>query len=196
MDMPAVSGSSLAQTGTRNPQPRTNADFAAAFAAAAQTSETAPARVRSPLLAAKLILPTRQNVQQLASALGQKLSARFGAAGLAKTPAVSFSVDSAGGIHVSGARSDLASVEKMILSDSDLQRAIRDTNAIASHAYEIENGGHLQFQRAYRLSSDPQEIVAQYAYLFGGRPRTTTTSVAFSGGAVSVLADGQNWVSG
>lgn len=195
MDMSAVSASSLAKAGVRSSQSRTDADFAAALAAAAQTSAASPAKVRSPLLAAKLILPTRQNVQQLASALAQRLSARFSAAGLSKTPAASFSVDSAGGIHVSGDRTDLAAIEKLVSSDDRLQRAIRDTNAIASHAYEIENGGHLQFQRAYRLSSDPQEIVAQYAYLFSGQQRAAATSVAFLGGVVSVVADGQSWVS-
>jgi len=82
-----------------------------------------------------------------------------------------------------------------VASDGDLQRAIRATTAIASHAYDIENGGALQVQRAYRLSSDPQEIEAQYARLSAGERPAAATSVMFSAGAVGVVAAGQTWVS-
>jgi len=194
MDMSVLAGSSVTQTGIRNPQARTSTDFAAALAAA-RSSAAAPSRIQSPLRAA-LILPTRQNVQQLASMLAQKLAARFAAAGLPQVPAVGFSVDGAGDIQVSGKRSDLAAIDTLVSSDADLQRAIRATNAVASHAYGIENGGPLQVQRAYRMSSDPQEIVAQYASLFGGERSAATTSVTFSAGTVAVTAAGQTWVTG
>lgn len=190
-----VAGATTASSAAvRNTPVRAGGDFAATFAQARQAAGTTA--IRSPLLATPLILPTQANVQQLASDLAQKLSAGFAAAGLATTPAASFTVDDQGGIHASGDRSDLARIQALVDGDAALQRSIRDTNAIASHAYEIESGGHLEFQRAYRLSADPKEIVAQYAYLFGGRPRAVAMSLAFSGASVSVAAGGKAWLGG
>lgn len=164
-------------------------DFAAFVAARAST----PRGVCSPLRAARLILPTRENVEQLAVELAQKLSTRFTAAGLADDPAVSFSVDGAGGIHAAGARGDVARIEALVASDPALQRAIRNANAIAAHAYDLENGGRLTCHRAYRLSADPHEVVAQYANLLAP-PRSGSLSLAFCRGSVSVAADGKAWV--
>jgi hypothetical protein len=193
MTVSAAGAATMPSTTVRNSQARAGNHFSAAFAAA-QTADTTT--VRSPLLAAPLILPTRANVQQLASDLAQKLATRFATAGLAKTPAVAFTVDDQGGIRISGDRGDLARIQALVNGDAALQRSIRNTNAIASHAYEIESGGHLEFQRAYRLSADPNEIVAQYAYLFSGQPRTVAMSLGYSGGGVSIAAGGTTWLGG
>ena len=193
MNVSAAGTAAVSPAAARNSQARRGHDFAAAFASA-QTAD--PARVRSPLLAAPLILPTRANVQQLAADLAHKLSARFSAAGIATTPAVSFAVDGQGGIQVSGDRGDLAQIQALVDGDRALQRSIRNANAIASHAVEIESGGHLEFQRAYRLSSDANEIVAQYAYPLNGQRQAASTSLGFSGGSVSVAADGATWLGG
>jgi hypothetical protein len=190
MDMSAFPEPDRRQAGVRNPRPRTRAELALAFATAARSSAAA-AKVGSPLLLGKLILPTLQNVQQLASALGQKLAARLSAAGLPKTPAISMSVDDTGGVRVCGDRADLAAIELAVSADAGLQRLIRATSAIASQVDEIENGGRLEFQRAYRLSSDTQEIVAQYANPSRGTSFAATTAIVFSGGAVSVVTEGR-----
>jgi hypothetical protein len=175
----------------RNSQARAGDGFAAAFAVARTAVDTTG--LRSPLLA-PVLLPTRANVQQLASELAQKLSRQFAAAGLPTTPAVSFAVDGSGAVQVAGGRSDIARVQAMVDGEEALQRSIRDTTAIASHAYEIESGGHLEFQRAYRLSSDPKEIVAQYASQPGSRQRAVAVSVGFSGSAVNIAAGGKTWL--
>jgi hypothetical protein len=164
-------------------------DFAAALATARRSAPTAG--VSSPLLAARLILPTQENVEQLASELAQKLSSRFAAAGIAGEPAISITVDAGGGIHIAGARGDVGKIESLVSADPALQRSIRNVNAIASHAYDLENGGQLTFQRAYRLSADPHEVVAQYANLIGA-PHSARVSLAFSGGNVSIVAGGAN----
>jgi hypothetical protein len=191
MDSSAVSASRYSPAPAR-PQARTDTDFAAVFAAA-RTAAAAPAR--SPLLLTRVILPTRQNVQQLASELGAKLTSRLSVAGLARTPAVGLSVDESGAVRVSGERGDLAAVERAVTSDEGLQRLIRATSAIASHAYDMENGGRLEAQRAYRLSSDPQEIVAHSANQSAGR-QGAATSISYCGGAVSVAANGETWAGG
>ena len=193
MNVFAAGAATVSPATVRNSQARAGHDFAAAFASA-QAADTAT--VRSPLLAAPLILPTRANVQQLAADLAKKLSTRFAAAGLATTPVVGFTVDGQGSIHASGDRSDLARIQALVDGDAGLQRSIRNANAIASHAHEIESGGHLEFQRAYRLSADPNEIVAQYAYSSSSRPRAVAMSLGFSGGSISVAADGAAWLGG
>src|SRR5262249_18268937 len=136
MDMSAIAGASLQQAGTRSAQRRASTDFAAALATA-QTATMPQSGAAPSLRLTKLILPTRDNVQQLASALSQAMSARFSAAGIPPVPAVTFTVDRAGGIQVSGNRADLAAIKSLVASDSELQRSIRATNAVASHAYEI-----------------------------------------------------------
>lgn len=193
MNFSAVGAAPVSSTTARNSQARTGNDFAAAFASAQSAGTN---RIRSPLLAAPLILPTRANVQQLVADLAQKLSARFAAAGLATTPAVSFTVDGAGGIQVAGERSDLTRIQALVDGDQTLQRSIRNANAIAAHAFEIESGGRLEVQRAYRLSADMNEIVAQYAYLHNGQKHAAGVSLGFSGGGVSVSADGNAWLGG
>ena len=72
-------------------------------------------------------------------------------------------------------------------------RDIRTATAIASHAYALESGGHLQFQRAYRLSADPKEVVAQYIGM-PGSTHAITMSLRFSGAGLAVDADGTGWI--
>lgn len=176
------------------PAPRRSSAGISDFAAFAASRAAAPGRgVCSPLRAARLILPTRENVEQLACELALKLSSRFAAAGLADDPAVSFSVDAAGGIHAVGGRDDVAGVEALVASDPALQRAIHNAHAIAAHAYDLENGGRLAFQRAYRLSADPHEVVAQYANLLAPA-RAGSLSLVYCRGGVSVAADGAGWI--
>lgn len=173
-----------------------SAGFAGALAAAAAQMATAsgpPAAVRSPLLAARLVLPTREAVEDLASGLSDKLTARLKTAGIAANPPISLTVDEEGGVHASGERSDLAVVEAAVGADADLVRDIRTTTTIASHAYALESGGHLQFQRAYRLSADPQEVVAQYGGLVGDAG-AASMSVRYSEAGIAVDADGEGWI--
>jgi hypothetical protein len=190
---------SVAATGaSRADAVRTQSGRSSGFAdalALAQTARSAgpPAAVRSPLLAARLVLPTREAVEDLAAGLADKLGAQLEAAGIAANPPIRFSVDGEGGIHAGGDRSDLAAIETLVANDADLARDIRTTTAIASHAYALESGGHLQFQRAYRLSADPQEVVAQYAGQFGDT-RSASMSVRYSEVGIAVDVDGKGWI--
>lgn len=143
---------------------------------------------------ATLILPTRAAVQALAAELAESLSARFAAAGIAEDPPVTITVDDTGGIHVAGDRDDLAAVRSLIDSDEGLQRRIRDTNAIASHAQAMNAERTLAFQQAYRASSDPAAVVAQFADVFAARP--AVMSLEFGGGRIAVAADGASWIAG
>jgi hypothetical protein len=190
---------SVAATGaSRADAVRTQSGRSSGFAdalALAQTAQSAgpPAAVRSPLLAARLVLPTREAVEDLAIGLADKLGARLEAAGIAANPPISFSVDGEGAIRAGGDRPDLAAIETLVANDAELARDIRTTTAIASHAYALESGGHLQFQRAYRLSADPQEVVAQYAGQFDAA-RSASMSVRYSEVGIAVDADGKGWI--
>jgi hypothetical protein len=172
------------------------AGFAGALAAAqlAQSSTAGPPiAVRSPLLAARLVLPTREAVEELATGVKDGLAARLSAAGIAANPPITLSVDREGAVHAAGERADLAAVEAAIAEDDGLVRDIRTVTAIASHAYALESGGHLQFQRAYRLSADPKEVVAQYAGQ-SGNALGSEMSLRFSGAGLAVDADGTGWI--
>jgi hypothetical protein len=174
-----------------------SAGFSGALAAAARTAQGAAAAststVRSPFLAARLVLPTREAVEALATGVKDELAARLSAAGIAANPPITLSVDGDGAIRAAGDRTDTAAIEAAIAKDDGLVRDIRTATAIASHAYALESGGHLQFQRAYRLSADPKEVVAQYAGL-SGSTNASAMSLRFSGAGLAVDADGTGWI--
>jgi hypothetical protein len=191
----------IAQTGAatadavRTTQSR-SAGFAGALAAAQLARSAAsdpPAAVRSPLLAARLVLPTREAVEDLASGIKDKLAARLSAAGIAANPPITLSVDGDGAIRAAGERGDIAEIEAAIADSDGLVRDIRTATAIASDAFALESGGHLQFQRAYRLSADPKEVVAQYAGTSAGTD-ATEMSLRFSGAGLAVEAAGTGWI--
>jgi hypothetical protein len=173
-----------------------SAGFTGALAAAQLAQGAAsdrPVTVRSPLLAARLVLPTREAVEDLATGVKDKLAARLSAADIAANPPITLSVDRDGAIHAAGDRTDIADIEAAIAADDGLMRDIRTATAIASHAYALESGGHLQFQRAYRLSADPKEVVAQYAGM-STDAHATEMSLRFSGAGLAVDADGTGWI--
>lgn len=193
MNLSAIAASNATPTGASRTSRARTEDFAGVLASAQSGNVAATVAIRSPLMAARLVLPTREAVEGLTAELTQKLSEKFAAAGIAADPPVTFTVDGEGGVHAVGDRADLAEIEALIAADGDLARSIRTVNAIASHAHALENGGHLEFQRAYRLSANANEVVAQYANLFGA-PRTAAMSVSYSSAGVSVAADGQEWI--
>ena len=194
MNVLSVAATSASRADSARTSSGRSSDFAGALALAQSTRNAGPPpTVRSPLMAARLVLPTREAVEELAAGVADKLAARLKSAGIAANPPISFSVDGEGAVHAAGERSDLAAVEALVANDVDLVRDIRNTTAVASHAHALENGGHLQFQRAYRLSANSQEVVAQYAGL-AADSRGANMSVRFSEVGIAVDADGKGWL--
>jgi hypothetical protein len=194
MNVLSVAATSASRADAARTSPGRSSDFAGALALAQSARNGGPPPViHSPLMAARLVLPTREAVEELAAGVADKLAGRLKSAGIAANPPISFSVDGDGAIHASGERSDLSAVEAAVADDADLVRDIRNTTAVASHAYALENGGHLQVQRAYRLSANSQEVVAQYANLSTGS-RGASMSVRFSEVGIAVDADGKGWI--
>ncbi|RAI39207.1 hypothetical protein [Rhodoplanes roseus] len=168
-----------------------SSDVSGAGRAAATGSSTS----RSWALDTPLLPPTRETVEMLASELAASLKDKFAKAGLAENPPVTLRVDDTGGIHATGDRDDLAAVEGLIASDPALQLTIRNTNAIASQTRASNAERTLAFQQAYRASSNPAAVVAQFADVFAS-PAHVAMSLVFGGGAVSVGADGATWIAG
>ena len=142
-----------------------------------------------------LILPTPDNVRKLSTGLAEKMGKIFREAGIGTTPPVEFKVDPYGSISASGNRQDLGRINSLLNDNPDLQKSIRDLNAISSHAHAIYAEGRLQFQEEYLASSNPEQVVAKYAQLFG-RQIPTEISLRFNGSEVDVLANGKSWISG
>jgi len=163
----------------------TFADALAKAQASEESEEVHDLRAELPAL----ILPSFAAVARLSSELESRLSQRFAEHGLPNEPAVAFSVDPYGGIHLSGERDDLHQIEALVASDPDLQRSIRDLNAISSHVHAIHSQGHLQFQEEYRASRNPEAVVAKYWHLFTEQ-RPADIRVTFGATGVDVLADG------
>jgi hypothetical protein len=143
------------------------------------------------LLSEPLLLPTAQNVRELSAELSAKLARIFARTGLSISNQIEFRVDrSTGSIGVGGCASDAQSIEEIVNNDPELKRLFQTINAISTHAYEIPQ--HLNFQREYLASNNPEQVVAKYASLFG--PQSVHDfSMTFDGSIIRMLVDGRVW---
>jgi hypothetical protein len=128
--------------------------------------DTVEFRGGSVLLAATpLLTPSLKNAERLNAALEADLAEALRSGGFAAGPPVEVEVDlESGRIRVVAERPDAAAMENWINSDPALVQEVRTVRAIESHAQGAAES--LAFQREYLASSDPQSVVAKYAWLF------------------------------
>jgi hypothetical protein len=153
--------------------------------------DTVQLSTTSGLLAEPLLMPTSTTVQGLAETLSSDLETLFAEQGIDLEPPVEFTVGNNGEISVEGDRSDLEQIEELIAENPAIARQIRTLSAVSSHASQIER--HLEFQAAYRASSDPSDVVARYSDPFGA---STPSEIALSFGetGLEVQVDGEAWI--
>lgn len=159
-----------------------------------QGCDTVRISSQSRLLASQpLLLPTESTVRELSETLSASLDALFDEAGLAIQPPVELRVDEQSGeIVASGDRDDIEQINELLNADPELRQQIQTTLAIASHAAGMQES--LKFQREYRASSNPEQVAARYAHLFGAQmPHGQALSYGTDG--AQVLVDGQPWPS-
>lgn len=172
---------------------------AASARGAATVEDTGSARVtlsaagRGLASLPELMLPNPVTVRQLATDLARMAGKIFREANVPPTPPVEFTTDGSGRIHVGGDRADKARIESLLTENPELERAVRDLNAISSHAHAIHTQGHLEFSAEYQASDDPQAVVAKYSRLFSGGMRNDVR-VVLDGERVDVVGNGQRWV--
>ncbi len=140
-----------------------------------------------------LMLPNPVTVRQLATDLARMAGKIFREANVPSTPPVEFTTDGGGRIHVGGDRADKAKIESLLAENPELERAVRDLNAISSHAHAIHTQGHLEFSAEYQASDNPQAVVAKYSRLFSGGMRNDVRTV-LDGERVDVVGNGQRWI--
>ncbi len=148
---------------------------------------------KSRLLSQEIILPTRENVARLSTALSGTLGAFLSSAGIDAQPPIGFSLDVNGEIQVEGDRTDGKRILEKINGDEAMKKQISTLAAISSHAMAMEES--LRFQREYRASSDPSAVVAKYSYLFNSGQQVQNVSLRFDGKTVEVLENGKPWLS-
>ena len=144
---------------------------------------------------ASLILPTVENVQKLSAQLNDELGKFFQANGIESQPPIDLKVDynNNGKIVVNSDRPDAKHIEELINKDPDLQIKIRDVTAISSHTYGIQES--LQFQKEYSESTNIADVIDRYRSLFSQPKLKDEFSLRYDGGNVSVLANGEEWLS-
>lgn len=172
---------------------------AASARAAAAVDDTGSARVtlsaagRGLAALPDVMQPNPVTVRQLATDLALMAGKIFREANLPAAPAVEFATDGSGRIHVGGNREDKAQIESLLAENPELAQAVRDLNAISSHANAIHTQGHLELSAEYQASDDPQAVAAKYSRLFSGGMRNDVRTV-FEGDRVDVVGNGQRWI--
>ncbi|PKN64176.1 MAG: hypothetical protein CVU57_15675 [Deltaproteobacteria bacterium HGW-Deltaproteobacteria-15] len=145
----------------------------------------------SGLLSDPLLLPTTRNVKELSADLSAKLAHLLSHAEMSAQPPIEFRVDGrTGSIRANSDFPEAQRIEELVNADPEVKRLFQTVNAISSHTWEIPK--HLQFQREYLASDNPEQVVAKYSSLFGPQPGHDI-SMVFDGSAIRMLVDGRDW---
>jgi len=133
-----------------------------------------------------LILPTRENVQQLSVALSGDLNKLFNEAGINPDPAVEFDVDSyTGKVSVNESRPDAQKIAKLLKKNPDIESQIHNVAAISSHVVAIAQAMGVR---------SAQNAAAKYASIYNGQNKVTDFSLIFNGENLQVNANGAAWL--
>jgi len=139
-----------------------------------------------------LIAPSLENLKRLTNELNPKLNEFANKYNIATDPPLEFQIEPSGKLSLRGDRTDEETILQQLAANQELERAVRNTTAIASHAFTLAVERHVQFQQEYRASSNPAAVVAKYSELFGP-PRDHQVALQFGSRGVSILGDGQVW---
>lgn len=144
------------------------------------------------LNSSSLIAPSLENLQRLTSELNPKLNEFASKYNIATDPPLQFEIEPSGKLSLRGDRADEEEILKQLAANPELEHAVRNTTAIASHAFTLAVERHMQFQQEYRASNNPAAVVAKYSELFGP-PRDHQVALQFGSNGVSIVGDGQVW---
>lgn len=139
-----------------------------------------------------LIAPSLENVRRLTSELAPLLGDFATKYNITTEPPLEFQIEPSGKLTLRGDRADEDAILQQLAANPQLERAVRNTTAIASVAYELHAGRHLEFQREYRASNNPASVVAKYAELFGPR-KDHDIALRYGSNGVSIRGNGQVW---
>jgi hypothetical protein len=139
-----------------------------------------------------LIAPSLENLKRLTSELNPKLNEFASKYNIARDPPLEFQIEPSGKLTLRGDRADEDSILQQLAANPQLERAVRNTTAIASHAFTLAVERHMEFQQEYRASRNPAVVVAKYSELFGSH-RNHDVMLRFGNNGVSIHGDGQIW---
>lgn len=144
------------------------------------------------LNSSSLIAPSLENLKRLTSELNPKLNEFASKYNIATDPPLQFEIEPSGKLSLRGDRADEEEILKQLAANPELEHAVRNTTAIASHAFTLAVERHVQFQQEYRASNNPAAVVAKYSELFGP-PRDHQVALQYGSNGVSIVGDGQVW---
>jgi hypothetical protein len=173
------------------------------FAAAAASGDDVEAEISTTgllinqlndrnLNTSSMIAPTLDNLRRLTSELAPLLGEFTAKNKIATEPPLEFQIEPSGKLALRGDRADENIILQQLAANPQLERAVRNTTAIASHAYTLQVERHYEFQQAYRASNNPAAVVAKYSELFGP-PKNHDISLRFGSDGVSIIGDQQVW---
>lgn len=144
------------------------------------------------LNSSSLIAPSLENLKRLTSELAPKLQEFTSKYNIPTEPPLEFQIEPSGKLTLRGDRADEDAILQELAANPQLERAVRNTAAIASHAFTLAVERHYEFQQEYRTSNNPEAVVAKYSELFGPR-KDHDIALRFSSSGVSILGNGQVW---
>lgn len=178
---------------------------AAAPAAAAASASTAVTLSAAGRLAAQvdpaaeqpfgeLLLPTRADAAKLAQQAGDMVSAKLAAAGIAAAPPFDLLIEDVNSAHVTvkGDRPDAKAIEKLLNDDQELQLAVHNAHALASHIPALEKAA--AFAQEYAAAQSQAEIdrvLARYSALFDGAMPPAEVGLRFDEAGLTARINGE-----
>ena len=146
------------------------------------------------LLGLELLLPTRANVATLVRVAGEMINAKLDAAGISRTPSFDLAIEDVNSAHVTvkGDRPDAKAIEKLINSDSELQMALHNTYALASHIPALDKAS--AFSKDYAAAQSQAEIdqvLARYSDLLSGILPPTDIGLSFGKDGLMAKINGE-----
>lgn len=139
-----------------------------------------------------LISPSLENLQRLTNELSPLLGEFTDKYNIATEPPLKFQIEPSGKLSLRGDRADEDGILQQLAANPQLERAVRNTTAIASHAFTLAVVRHYEFQQEYRASNNPAAVVAKYSELFGPA-KNHDVSLRYGSDGVSIIGDQQVW---
>ncbi|PLX70276.1 MAG: hypothetical protein C0602_05545 [Denitrovibrio sp.] len=138
-----------------------------------------------------LMLPNQASLKELSERLDYMLDLLFVRNDIPKDPPVEMQYSyTRTEIIIKGDRDDIDKIANLINEDEDISDLARTTLAIASHVINMAES--LRFQKEYRDSEEPQEVVEKFAYLFDEERHYHHASIKYGDG-LDILSDGKNY---
>jgi len=136
-------------------------------------------------------LPGNASLKELTERLDYMLDLLFVRNGIPKNPPVVIEYSyTRTEITITGDRDDIEEISRLVNGDDDIRKLAETALTFASHVINMAEG--LRFQKEYSESTEPDEVMNKYAFLFDEERHYSHAGFRYGDG-LDILSDGKNY---